>query len=79
MSEPALGNVPIALLGNKIDIKGAYTDVQLTQSLGLTEQLTGKAAKPVPEGTRPMEMFMCSIVKRSGYQDAFKWLANYLP
>ena len=29
-------------------------------------------------GTRPIEVFMCSIIKREGYQAGFKWITNFL-
>ena len=28
--------------------------------------------------SRPMELFMCSILKRQGYGEGFRWLAQYL-
>eukprot|EP00058_Branchiostoma_floridae_P016455 XP_002601943.1 hypothetical protein BRAFLDRAFT_86427 [Branchiostoma floridae] len=28
--------------------------------------------------TRPMELFMCSILKRQGYGEGFRWLAQYI-
>ena len=28
--------------------------------------------------TRPIEIFMCSIKKRQGYGEAFRWLSQYL-
>ena len=27
---------------------------------------------------RPMELFMCSVLKREGYGEAFRWLSQYL-
>lgn len=77
-AERCLENVPFVILGNKIDAKGACSEIQLRQALNIEGLLTGKEGKPVPPGVRPVEVFMCSIVKRGGYQDAFRWLSNYL-
>ena len=30
------------------------------------------------KGVRPLEVFMCSVAKKMGYADAFKWLSGYL-
>lgn len=27
---------------------------------------------------RPLELFMCSVLKRQGYGDGFRWLAEYI-
>ena len=27
---------------------------------------------------RPVEVFMCSIVKRQGYAEAFRWVSAYI-
>jgi len=43
------------------------------QELGLLRDITGKDASSAP-GVRPLELFMCSIVRRSGYREGIKWL-----
>jgi len=68
-------NTPFLILGNKIDKAGALSEAQLKGSLGV--ETTGKNQKP-PQGIRPIEVFMCSIVKRAGYADGFRWMSQYL-
>ena len=43
-------------------------------------QTTGKTHGPIAKdsGIRPLEFFMCSVAKETGYQDALKWLTNYV-
>jgi GTP-binding protein SAR1 len=71
-----LAQTPFLVLGNKVDKAGAISEQQLKQALGL-EQTTGKNSKPA-EGIRPIEIFMCSVVKRAGYADGFRWMAQFL-
>ncbi len=75
-----VANAPILVLGNKIDRPGAVSEAALRAHLGLDGQVTGKGIVPREHiaSARPMEVFMCSILKRQGYGDAFKWLAQYL-
>jgi len=71
-----LKDVPFLVLGNKVDKKGAVGEKDLRSSLALT-QTTGKNAT-VEKGTRPVELFMCSVTKRKGFADGFKWLSNFI-
>jgi len=76
LTDDSLATTPFLVLGNKIDKAGALSEQQLKQSLGL-EQTTGKNSKPA-DGIRPIEVYMCSIVKRAGYADGFRWLSQFL-
>lgn len=71
-----LANVPFVILGNKIDLPRAVPEDVLKDALGIAGMTTGKQAKPT--GVRPMEVFMCSVVKKVGYGDGFRWLAQFL-
>lgn len=70
--------VPILCLGNKVDKQGAVSEWDLRNAFGLIET-TGKALEnPLAPGTRPIELFMCSIAERQGYAEGFKWLSQYI-
>eukprot|EP00462_Mataza_sp_D1_P003850 CAMPEP_0175104434 /NCGR_PEP_ID=MMETSP0086_2-20121207/9736_1 /TAXON_ID=136419 /ORGANISM="Unknown Unknown, Strain D1" /LENGTH=191 /DNA_ID=CAMNT_0016379847 /DNA_START=36 /DNA_END=611 /DNA_ORIENTATION=+ len=77
LMDDSLSKVPFLILGNKIDAKGAVSELQLQQQLGL-QQLSGKGNTSLPENVKPIEIFMCSVVKRAGYADGFKWMSNFL-
>jgi GTP-binding protein SAR1 len=76
LSSKDLADVPFLILGNKIDKKGAVTDQQLKQWLGI-QQTTGKKNKP-DKGVRAIEVFMCSVVKKIGFVDGFQWLGKQI-
>eukprot|EP00056_Hartaetosiga_gracilis_P021903 m.27142 g.27142 ORF g.27142 m.27142 type:complete len:104 (+) comp9325_c0_seq1:31-342(+) len=79
LADEAIADVPICVLGNKIDIPGAASEDELRTALGLHGQTTGKGTVPKSSiSTRPLELFMCSVLQREGYGDGFKWLAQYL-
>lgn len=72
-----LTSVPFCVLGNKVDKKGAVSEQELREALGLNMVTTGKDGK-VTDGVRPIELFMSSVVKKFGYADGFRWLSKYL-
>merc|ERR1712176_54450 len=77
LEDPAMAQVPIAVLGNKIDIPVAASEDELRNGLGLyAHMLSGKDVKKGETTSRPVELFMCSIVKRMEYAEAFEWIAK---
>jgi len=76
-----LEKVPILILGNKIDKQGAVPEHLLKQQLGLDgpnyTACTGKKNFKLGENQRALEVFMCSVAKKSGYADGFQWLTQF--
>jgi len=75
-----LASVPIVVLGNKIDKPSAASEEELRSQLNMPTYVTSGYDKNTggnPQ-SRPQEIFMCSIMRRMGYAEAFKWLAQYL-
>ncbi|KAF8821729.1 putative small GTP-binding protein sar1 [Cardiosporidium cionae] len=73
-----LYDVPFVVLGNKIDLPQAASEDELRQQLGLFSHVTYRKDRKGDSNTRAVELFMCSVLKRMGYADAFKWLSQFL-
>ena len=79
LTDEQLANCPILILGNKIDRPGACSEEELRQGFGLYGQTTGKGKVSRSElHGRPLELFMCSVLKRQGYGEGLRWIGQYL-
>lgn len=77
LDDYALMRVPFAVLGNKIDIPTAASEDELRHVLGIYSHMCiGRDAVKGEYRGRPLEVFMCSIVRRMGYAEAFDWLSR---
>lgn len=78
LSEEELANVPFLVLGNKIDLGTAPSEEDLRYQLGLYETYGKETKVDKASNIRPIELYMCSVVRKMGYGDGFKWLAQFL-
>jgi GTP-binding protein SAR1 len=79
LTDEQLSNCPVLILGNKIDSANAASEDELRNVFALYGQTTGKGTVPRAELLgRPPELFMCSVLKRQGYGQGFRWLAQYM-
>ena len=73
-----LSDVLFLVLGNKIDLPCSVSEEELRSALGLHHLTIGQHSGPVSD-VRPIELFMVSVVNKTGYGDGFTWLSNHIP
>ena len=78
LSSEELVDVPILVFGNKIDIRTAASEEELRDALGLFETYGKDVSGERKTGVRPVEMYMCSVIRKTGYVDGFNWLSNFM-
>lgn len=79
LEDESLSTCPILILGNKIDLPQAISEEALRHYFILDAITTGKSKIPRNElQMRPLEVFMCSVKRRQGYGEGFRWLAHYI-
>ena len=70
-------NVPILIFGNKIDKAemNPMSEAEMRLVYGL-ENTTGKMTKSSNlDGMRPIELFMCSVLRKANLQEGLQWIA----
>jgi GTP-binding protein SAR1 len=67
--------LPVLVLGNKIDDHRAVAEEELRDLLGWSGL---EASRQEGEAVQPVELFMCSAITGQGYQDGFVWLASHM-
>ncbi|KAL0248524.1 hypothetical protein GEMRC1_003760 [Eukaryota sp. GEM-RC1] len=78
LQDSLLDNIPFVILGNKIDLPNAVSEQELKSQLGISLMCTGKQKNLPSPDHRPLEVFMCSVVEKTGFADGFKYLADFL-
>jgi GTP-binding protein SAR1 len=80
----ALRLVPFAILGNKIDIPTACGEDELRNCLQLPSVSSygynqgNQSGGAYRQGGGQVEVFMCTLVNKMGYGNAFKWISDCL-
>jgi GTP-binding protein SAR1 len=67
VTDPFLENTPILILGNKMDMITAVQRERVDSFFCVGEKTT-----------QDVNIFMCSLINRTGYQDGFKWLSSVM-
>ncbi|XP_061911447.1 GTP-binding protein SAR1b [Entelurus aequoreus] len=79
LADDTIANLPVMVLGNKIDRPEAIGEACMRRVFTLDGKVTGKGNVKIKEcNVRPLEVFMCSVLKRQGYGDGFRWLSQYM-
>jgi GTP-binding protein SAR1 len=68
LATPELSKMPFVILANKIDKKDAVSEDELRVAFDLSPEIDD----------RPIELFMCSVVKKIGYEEGLSWLSKVI-
>jgi GTP-binding protein SAR1 len=68
MEDETLADLPLLILGNKIDKPGALSAERLKRELDFDRLIKIDRSKKA--------VFMCSLLQSQGYGDGFRWLAE---
>lgn len=71
-----LKSVPFLILGNKIDAPGAVSEATLRHVFNLNN--TTGIGRYTTRFERPIELFMCSVLHRQGYEEGLLWLSEQI-
>lgn len=71
-----LAGVPFLVLGNKIDKPGCVSEQVFRAAMGLVVTTGKDCVSPSHRDARPIEVYMCSVVRRFGFEEGFRWLSN---
>ena len=73
-----IGNIPVLILGNKVDKGTAASEEELRLAIGLATQSSFGVQKLDNVGGKNIGVFMCSVFKRMGFKEGFEWLTEKL-
>ena len=59
-------------------MKNAASEEELRWALGLSSKTSFGSEKVSEIDGRPIEVFMCSVSKKMGYAEGFRWLSQFL-
>ncbi|EFC35380.1 ARF/SAR family small GTPase [Naegleria gruberi] len=77
LNDSDLANVPVVILGNKVDNPQAMSEFELCCTMGVSHLRTGPT-KGINESNpqRPLEVFMTSIINEFNITESIEWLVS---
>ncbi|VDH92402.1 GTP-binding protein SAR1 [Mytilus galloprovincialis] len=71
-------DVPVLVLGNKVDKTGCYGKEQLIKELGIDQRQSITVNTEDKSSKRPCTLIMSSVVQQIGYGDGLKWMSTQI-